>query len=51
MQLLKQATPFAVSLTIILLVTAVLFYLNNAQQHHLVFILPLPHSVRCDDLW
>ena len=30
MQLLKQATPLAVSLAIILIVTAVLYYFNNA---------------------
>ena len=46
MQLLKQATPLAVSLAIILIVTAVLYYFNNAQhQHHLVFFYLFPTAL------
>ena len=46
MRLLKQATPLAVSLTIILVVTAVLFYFKNAQQqHHLVFFYLFPTAL------
>ena len=46
MQLLKQATPFAVSLTIILLVTAVLFYFKNTHhQHHLIFFYLFPTAL------
>jgi K+-sensing histidine kinase KdpD len=44
MRLLKQsATPLAVSLAIILVVTVVLFYFKIAQQeHHLVFFYLFP---------
>jgi K+-sensing histidine kinase KdpD len=46
MRLLKQATPLAVSLTIILVVTAVLFYFKSAQQqHHLVFFYLFPTAL------
>jgi len=46
MQLLKQATPLAVSLAIIMIVTAVLYYFNNAQhQHHLVFFNVFPTAL------
>src|SRR6516162_3227068 len=47
MRLLKQATtPLAVSLAIILVVTAVLFYFKDAQhQHHLVFFYLFPTAL------
>jgi len=47
MRSLKQAaTPLAVSLAIILVVTAVLFYFKNAQhQHHLVFFYLFPTAL------
>jgi K+-sensing histidine kinase KdpD len=46
MRLLKQATPLAVSLTIILVITAVLFYFKSAQQqHHLVFFYLFPTAL------
>jgi len=47
MRSLKQAaTPSAVSLAIILAVTAVLFYFKDAQhQHHLVFFYLFPTAL------
>jgi len=46
MRLLKEATPLAVSLAIILAVTAVLFYFKSAQhQHHLVFFYLFPTAL------
>ena len=47
MRLLKQAvTPLAVSLAIILVVTAVLFYFKDVQhQHHLVFFYLFPTAL------
>jgi K+-sensing histidine kinase KdpD len=46
MQLSKQATPLAVSLAIILVVMAVLFYFKAAQhQHHLVFFYLFPTAL------
>jgi len=47
MRLLKQtATPLAVSLAIILVVTSVLFYFKNTQhQHHLVFFYLFPTAL------
>src|SRR6516225_2114293 len=47
MRLLKQATtPLAVSLAIILVVTAVLFYFKSVQhQHHLVFFYLFPTAL------
>ena len=46
MRLLKQATPFAVSLAIILAVTLVLFYVKDTQQNpqHLIFFYLLPNA-------
>ena len=49
MRLLKRAAPIAVSLAIIVVVTAVLFYFKNAQhvaaQHHLVFYYLFPTAI------
>ena len=45
MQLLKRTAPFAVSLVIILAVTAVLFYFkrtHHGPHHHLVFFYLVP---------
>src|SRR5215472_6871317 len=47
MRLLKQtATPLAVSLAIILVVTSVLFYFKNTQhQHYLIFFYLFPTAL------
>ena len=46
MPLLKKTTPLAVSLAIILAVTAVLFYFNTARHHHhLVFFYLFPTAL------
>ena len=46
MWLLKRTAPIAVSLAIILLVTAVLFYFKDVQRHHhLVFFYLFPTAL------
>jgi K+-sensing histidine kinase KdpD len=46
MRLLKRTAPIAVSLAIILVVTAVLFYLKDVQHHHhLVFVYLFPTAL------
>jgi K+-sensing histidine kinase KdpD len=46
MRLKQAATPLAVSLAIILVVTAVLFYFTNTHhQHHLVFFYLFPTAL------
>ena len=46
MRLLKRTAPIAVSVTIILTITAVLFYFKEAQHHHhLVFLYLFPTAL------
>jgi K+-sensing histidine kinase KdpD len=46
MRLLKRTAPITVSLAMILVVTAVLFYFREAQhQHHLVFLYIFPTAI------